>query len=108
MQDYESVIQRGEAALPSELKDRIHFQAKDIFEEQEAIPDKKVVYLLRAILHNWSDKYARRILQAIVPALKPGDRIVVNDRIVAEAGTASLLVERMMRYVVYGLYLCMC
>lgn len=99
MQDYESVIQRGEAALPSEFKHRIRFEAKDIFEEQEPIPDKNVVYLLRAILHNWSDKYARRILQAIVPALKPGDRIVVNDRIVAEAGTASLLVERMMRYV---------
>lgn len=96
MQDYHTVIQRGEDALPVELKDRIKFEAKDIFENQEAIPGKKVVYFLRAILHNWSDKYARRILQAIVPAMKPEDRIVINEQIVSD-GT-SLLTERVTRY----------
>ncbi|BCS20479.1 uncharacterized protein APUU_20911A [Aspergillus puulaauensis] len=95
VQDYGSVIQRGEAALPAELQNRVRFEAKDMFEEQKVIPDKKVVYFLRAILHNWSDKYARRILQAIVPALKPGDRIVVNEQIVTD-GMGSLL-ERMVR-----------
>ncbi|OJI98670.1 hypothetical protein ASPVEDRAFT_38184 [Aspergillus versicolor CBS 583.65] len=96
VQDYDTVIRRGEDALPAELKDRIKFEAKDIFEKQETIPGKKVVYFLRAILHNWSDKYARRILQAIVPAMKPEDRIVINEQIVSD-GT-SLLTERMARF----------
>lgn len=99
VQDYESVVQKGEAALPAELQDRVRFEAKDMFEEQKVIPGKKAVYFLRAILHNWSDKYARRILQAIVPALKPGDRIVVNEQIVTDG--MGLLLERMVRYVVH-------
>jgi hypothetical protein len=70
-----------------------------MFEEQESLLDQRVVYFLRTILHNWSDKYVRRILQAIVPALKPGDRIVLNEQIVPEPGTASPMIEKMIRCV---------
>lgn len=37
------------------------------------------VYFLRAIFHNWSHKYALQILRNLVPALKPGAKIVMAD-----------------------------
>jgi hypothetical protein len=49
---------------------RLEFMAHDFFEEQ---PMKNAdVYLLRWILHDWSDLYAAKILKAIVPALRRG------------------------------------
>ncbi|KAL4950917.1 O-methyltransferase-domain-containing protein [Aspergillus filifer] len=97
VQDYESVCQQGEAQLPVDVKDRVRFEARDMFEPHLRVPDKKAVYFLRNVLHNWSDKYSRKILQAIVPALKEGDRIVLNEHIVPEPGTGSATVERFAR-----------
>ena len=99
VQDYESVCRQGEAQLPADVKDRVRFEARDMFDPHERIPDKKAIYFLRNIFHNWSDKYSRKILQAIVPALKEGDRIVLNEHIVPEPGTGSAIVERFARYV---------
>jgi chemotaxis methyl-accepting protein methylase len=83
--------------LDPELRDRIRFQAHDIFRPQESIPGKTVIYFLRAVLHNWNDKYACRILQAIVPAMKHGDRIVLCELIIPEPGTGSIFLERFAR-----------
>jgi hypothetical protein len=68
-----------------------------MFQDQPKVVDRKVVFFVRAILHNWSDKYACRILRAILPALKPGDRIVLNEQIMPEPGTASPLIEQLIR-----------
>lgn len=40
------------------------------------------VYFFRAIFHNWSHKYALEILRNLVPALKPGAKIVMADYII--------------------------
>ncbi|KAI1501873.1 S-adenosyl-L-methionine-dependent methyltransferase [Biscogniauxia marginata] len=57
---------------------RIALRAHDFFEEQ---PERGAdVYFLRWILHNYSTPYAAQILRNLVPALKPGARIVVNDQ----------------------------
>ncbi|KAI0147204.1 S-adenosyl-L-methionine-dependent methyltransferase [Xylariaceae sp. FL1272] len=62
---------------PADVADRIRYTTHDFFKEQ---PEKRAdVYLLRAVLHNWSDKYAIRILRSLIPALVPGARIVLND-----------------------------
>ncbi|KAL2850250.1 O-methyltransferase-domain-containing protein [Aspergillus pseudoustus] len=98
VQDFESVCQRGESLLHDDLRDRIRFQAKNFFDEQEKIPHQRAVYFFRGILYNWSDKYACRILRAVIPALKPGDRIVLCDQVLAQPGTVSPSVEREMRF----------
>ncbi|KAL4944981.1 hypothetical protein BDV06DRAFT_232162 [Aspergillus oleicola] len=97
VQDYESVCRQGEAQLPADLRDRVRFEARDMFQPHKRVPDKKTVYFLRNVFHNWSDKYARQILQAIIPALKSGDRIVLNEHIVPEPGTGSASVEKFAR-----------
>ncbi|KAL8723379.1 MAG: hypothetical protein Q9225_000295 [Loekoesia sp. 1 TL-2023] len=92
VQDSPGVIAQGQEKLPENLRERISFQAHDFFEEQ---PVKGAdVYLLRLVLHDWSDKYASMIIKALVPALKPGAKVVVNDRVIPGRGETPYLVER--------------
>lgn len=77
VQDYEDVIGHGIESLPEDLKGRVEFMQHDFFTEQ---PVKGAdVYFLRWILHDWSDKYAVRILKALVPAMKEGSKVVLFE-----------------------------
>jgi ribosomal protein RSM22 (predicted rRNA methylase) len=79
------------------LKRRIEFVPHDMFEEQ---PVKNAdVYLLRYVLHDWGDKYCIDIIRNLVPALKRGARIVIQDHVLPEPGTMGLLQEMQMRYI---------
>jgi SAM-dependent methyltransferase len=97
VQDAPEIVVLGQEALVgTELKSRITFQAHDFFEEQ---PVKGAdVYLLRLVLHDWSDKYATKIIQSLIPALKPGAKLVINERVIPARHQAHYLVEREARY----------
>ncbi|KAI9036271.1 S-adenosyl-L-methionine-dependent methyltransferase [Aspergillus affinis] len=97
VQDYEVHCQQGQESLPAELKDRMKFQVHDMFQPQSPISDRTAVYFLRFILHDWSDKYACKILQAILPAMKPGDRIVVCDQLIPASEAADSYIEQFKR-----------
>ena len=64
-------------AVPETLRSRVQLTTHDFFTPQVVVGAD--VYLLRMILHGFSDKYCVEILRALVPALKRGARIVVND-----------------------------
>lgn len=67
----------------------------DFFTEQ---PVKDAdVYFFRWIFHNWSDKYCIKILQGLVPALKKGARIVINDNVLPEPGILPMWREEKLR-----------
>ena len=67
----------------------------DFFTEQ---PIKSAdVYLLRWILHDWSDAYALKILRALVPALKPGARLCICEQVLPEPGALSPYQARSLR-----------
>lgn len=103
VQDRAEIVSQGEGSLPTELQGRVRFQAHDFFEEQPV--HGADVYLLRHVLHDWSNKYARMILQALVPALKPGAKVVLNDRVVPGYGEEPhYLAEREARYVPSSLW----
>lgn len=77
VQDCEDVIEHGRQSLPEDLKGRVEFMQQDFFTEQ---PVKGAdIYFLRWILHDWSDKYAVRILKALVPAMKDGSKVVLFE-----------------------------
>ena len=57
------------------------------------------MYLLRLVLHDWSNKYATLILHALIPALKQGAKVLINDRIVPGHHEVPYLVEREARFV---------
>ncbi|CAM1502234.1 Fc.00g042180.m01.CDS01 [Cosmosporella sp. VM-42] len=78
-----------------DIANRITLQAHDFFTEQ---PVKGAdVYFFRWIIHNYSTPYAINILKNLIPALKPGARIVINDHCVRESGAENPWDEKLIR-----------
>ncbi|MCJ1382875.1 hypothetical protein MMC17_005988 [Xylographa soralifera] len=75
VQDLSEVVSK--AVVPADLTTRLSFMEHDFFTEQ---PVKGAdIYMLRWILHNWSDKYAVMILRNLIAAFKPGSRVLVSE-----------------------------
>ncbi|PSN75191.1 sterigmatocystin 8-O-methyltransferase precursor [Corynespora cassiicola Philippines] len=90
--DLPKVIDDAKTKAPAELSHRMTFQAHDFFEEQ---PVKNAdVYYFRWILHDWSDKYCVKILRALIPALKPGARLLFSERCLEAPCTMTLAAEK--------------
>ncbi|KAE9993411.1 hypothetical protein EG327_005182 [Venturia inaequalis] len=95
VQDLPNTIADAPASLPVEFKDRIEFQAHDFYTPQ---PVKDAdVYFFRWICHNQSDKYGVIMLRALVPALKKGARIIINDNCLPKPNTADPWDEKITR-----------
>ncbi|KAI1405922.1 S-adenosyl-L-methionine-dependent methyltransferase [Hypoxylon fuscum] len=73
-------IRDADARKPADVDGRVRYMTYDFLTEQPV--HGADVYLYRACFHNWSDKYAVRMLQALIPAPKPGARVVLNDVVV--------------------------
>ncbi|RDW66666.1 hypothetical protein BP5796_09415 [Coleophoma crateriformis] len=69
------------------LSDRISFQAHDFHQLQPV--QGADVYLYRWIFHNHSTPYAVNMLRQLIPALKRGSRIVINDYCLLPPNTTS-------------------
>ena len=82
--------------VPPGLQGRVRFMEHDFFQEQPIVGAE--VYMLRWILHDWSDDYAVKILQALVPALRPGSKVIVNEICMPAVGSLSPFKERYTRY----------
>ncbi|MCJ1463377.1 hypothetical protein MMC07_001984 [Pseudocyphellaria aurata] len=96
VQDLPDVVADAEKTLPPSLVDRVTFMEHDFFKEQPV--QGADVYYFRWILHDWSDKYAIRILRCLIPALKVGARIVLSEYVMPEPGEVSLYQERFLRW----------
>ncbi|KAK6956708.1 hypothetical protein Daesc_001987 [Daldinia eschscholtzii] len=82
VQDLPGPVTKGAELLPPTLGSRIVFEAHDFFEAQ---PRQGVdAFFLRYILHNWSDKNAVRILKALVPGMKHGTRVLINEYVLPD------------------------
>jgi hypothetical protein len=85
VQDKPEVIKGTE--VPEDLLERLKLMEHDFFQEQ---PVKGAdIYLIRNVLHDWSDKYAARILGNLIPSLKKGARVLVCDRCLPPPGALS-------------------
>lgn len=67
-----------EANVLKDLKDRVSFVAHDFFQPQPVQAD---IYIIKLILHDWPDHEAVKMLRAMIPALKPGARLVLIEYI---------------------------
>ncbi|KAF2878031.1 O-methyltransferase [Massariosphaeria phaeospora] len=87
------------ATVPQELSDRVELVTHDMFQEQ-TISDADV-YLIRFVLHDWSDKYAVKFLYALILGLGTRDernkRILIKDTCLPDCGTMSLFDQRFLR-----------
>lgn len=73
----------------------VEFQEHDFFTSQPV--HGADVYFFRWIFHDWPAKYCIQVLQALVPALKPGARILLMETIVPEPGVCTPYQERPLR-----------
>ncbi|OCK75619.1 O-methyltransferase [Lepidopterella palustris CBS 459.81] len=95
VQDLPKTVADGPSKVPPEFADRIQFQAHNFLTPQ---PVKDAdVYFFRWILHNQSDKYGVEILRALIPALKPGARIIINDNCLPKPNTIDPWDEKITR-----------
>ena len=93
VQDLEDVCRRSVVA--SEVKDRVSFMPHDFFQEQ---PVKGAeIYYFRNIFHNWPDANCISILRNLVPALKFGAHIIIDDFGLEEALKLPAYRERQQR-----------
>lgn len=83
VQDMEKVVEGAHEGVPAGLRGRVSFMSHDFFTPQAVRAD---VYVLRTILHNWGDGYCVKILRALVPALRPGAKVLINDMCLPEPG----------------------
>ncbi|KAI2919321.1 hypothetical protein CBS147371_3684 [Aspergillus niger] len=60
---------------------RIKFQTHNFFEPQVLPAD---VFLLKSVLHDWSDKYVLQIVRNLLGVLKPGNHLVIFDFVMPE------------------------
>ncbi|KAJ9657495.1 hypothetical protein H2198_004256 [Neophaeococcomyces mojaviensis] len=98
VQDLENVVHdMRERTNEQPGYEKISFEAHNFFTPQ---PVKDAdVYLLRFICHDYSDKYAAKILQSLVPALGPKSKVLIFDGVMPAPGTVGRLEERKARYV---------
>lgn len=93
VQDMDSVVEN--LTPPEDLQESVKFMAHEFFSSQPVLGAD--VYYLRWILHNWSDKYAILIFRALMPALKPGARVILQETLMPEPGGVALWKERNLR-----------
>ena len=70
----------------------------DFFQPQKESAD---IFFLRWIFHNWSNKYSLQILRNLIPAMKPGTKIIINDFLLPEPNTLPWGLERAIRWVLF-------
>ncbi|CAM1505847.1 Fc.00g114840.m01.CDS01 [Cosmosporella sp. VM-42] len=80
--------------VPFDLTPRVTLTAHDIFEPQTVVAE---AYLFRHVFHAFSDRYAVKILRALIPALRPGARIIINDMVLPTPGSVSEFEEKGVR-----------
>jgi O-methyltransferase domain len=101
VEDLPGTAAEGERMLDPQFKERITFMGHDLNNEQ---PVKDAdLYMFRSVLLNWPEKYVVKFLKNLVPALKPGAKVLINEGCLPEPGTVSSWDEKLLR----SLDLCM-
>ena len=87
------VVIREAKKLPN-VPDAVEFMEHDFFLEQPVLAD---LYLFRWVLHDWPDKYVVKIIRQLIPGLRTGAKVVINDSCMPKLGSIPLLMERRAR-----------
>ena len=94
VQDLPGTIAQAETSTNMEMS-HVQFMAHDFFEDQPI--RGAAVYLLRQVLHDWSDHYAVKILRKLVAASDDNSVILVMEQIMPEPGSEPRVVEQIYR-----------
>ena len=95
VQDLPGVISQAESKVPKDIAARLEFMPHDFLTPQPVVDAD--VYLLRWVLHDWADSRAMVILRSLVPTLKKGAYIILQEFVVPPAGMLPFYHEKMIR-----------
>ena len=95
VQDGQMMIEGAE--VPEELQGRVEFMEHELFAPQTVQAD---VYFFRMAFRNWNDENAVKILKAQVPALRPGAKLLIQDKCMTPPNTVPISEERIQRYAI--------
>lgn len=76
-----------ETNTPAEVKSRVSFMAHDFFNPQPVQAD---IYMIKLILHDWPDKESVKILRGLVPAMRPGSKVLFIDYVGKQSNAGDL------------------
>lgn len=76
MQDLPEAGPAFDKNTPAELRPRVSFMAHDFFNPQPVQAD---IYMIKLILHDWPDVESIKILRGLVPAMRPGSKVLFID-----------------------------
>ena len=97
VQDLPEVEPAFHALVPSDLKSRVSFHPHNFMLPQPL--NTPSVYLLRHVLHDWSDGLAVKILRNLIDSekglMENGTRIIIQDNIMPERGVRPPPLERL-------------
>ena len=80
---------------PHHLADRISYQPHSFWDPQPVT--NADVYFMRLVFHDWSHKYALRILRALVKGMRTGSRLLIMDSVTLPPGVMPLADEKRVR-----------
>ena len=83
------------SSIPPHLQSRVHLTTHDFFNPQPV--QGAEAYFFRYIFHAFPDKYAIEILRNLIPALKTGSRVVINDMVLPKPGSNTRMEEKAIR-----------
>jgi hypothetical protein len=96
VQDSKNTLIDVISTTPPELATRVTFEEHELFAPQDAKAD---VYFFRMVFRSLGDNFAAQVLQAQIPALRPGVKILIQDVIMPEPEAIPLWKDRVARYV---------
>jgi hypothetical protein len=80
--------------VPPHLVHRVKLTTHDFFQEQPTVAG---AYLFRHIFHAFPDALVVRVLKSLIPAMRPGARVIVNDLVLPAPGTVPSAEEKTFR-----------
>ncbi|GLI78315.1 hypothetical protein PoHVEF18_006626 [Penicillium ochrochloron] len=85
------------SSYPDRIAKRVKFLPHDFFQPQPAEARAADAYIMRYILHDWSDTYAKEILKNIFEVMREDSRLIIADAVMPPAGVLPKCQEEVLR-----------
>jgi hypothetical protein len=95
VQDLEHVVEVAPKQWPRELLERVEFQTHDFLEVQPV--QGADVYFFRRVFNDWPDEWAKKIMKAIVPAMRNNAKLMTYDGLMRGLGSLPEHLEILQR-----------
>lgn len=91
--DLPEVVANAEA--PKDIEDRLEYGSYNFITEE--VTRQADAYVFRHIFHDWSDQYAAKILENLLPALRPGNKLWLSEVVLPELSDKNHIKDQMQR-----------